>query len=61
MISWLNKKQISVALYTTKEEYIAACSTSCEVVWLQKLLARIFDLDLEVTCICCDNESCIKL
>jgi hypothetical protein len=37
MISWLNRKQISVALSTTKEEYIATCSASSEVVWLQKL------------------------
>jgi hypothetical protein len=28
---------------------------------LQKLLARLFDLKLEVTCIWCDNQSCMKL
>jgi hypothetical protein len=39
MISWLNRKQISVALSTAKEEYIATCSASSEVVWLQKLFA----------------------
>jgi hypothetical protein len=50
-----------VALSTTEEEYLATCSTSYEVVWLRKLLARIFDLKLEVNCIFCDNESCIKL
>jgi hypothetical protein len=61
MISWLNRKQTSVALSTAEEEYIAACSTSSEVVWLRKLLAGLFDLELEVTCIFCDNQSCIKL
>jgi hypothetical protein len=50
-----------VALSTAEAEYIAACSASSEVVWLQKLLAGLFDLELEVTCIFCDNQSCIKL
>jgi hypothetical protein len=40
---------------------IAACSASSEVMWLQKLLARLFDLNMDVTCIFCDNQSCIKL
>jgi hypothetical protein len=34
---------------------------SREVVWLWKLLARIFDLELEPTLIHCDNQSCMKL
>ena len=29
MISWLSRKQSSVALSTAKASYIAACSTSC--------------------------------
>jgi hypothetical protein len=61
MILWLSRKQTSVALSTTEAEYIAACSASSEVVWLRKLLAGLFDLELEVTCIFCDNQSCIKL
>jgi hypothetical protein len=39
MISWFKKKQTSVVLSTTEAEYIIVCSTSNEVVWLQKLLA----------------------
>ena len=50
-----------MALSTTKAEYVAACSTSCEAVWLQKLLSDLFDLELEVTCIFCDNQICMKL
>jgi hypothetical protein len=30
-------------------------------VWLRKLLAELFDLELEATCIWCDNQSCVKL
>jgi hypothetical protein len=61
MIVWLNGKQTSVALSTAEAEYITACSASCEDVWLRKLVARLFDLELEVTCIFCDNQSCINL
>ena len=50
-----------MALSTTEAEYVAACSTSCEAVWLQKLLSDLFDLQLEATCIFCDNQSCVKL
>ena len=58
MILW---KQTSVALSTTEVEYIVACSARSEAVWLRKLLAGLFDLELDVTCIFCDNQSCIKL
>jgi hypothetical protein len=57
----INKKQTSVALSMAEVEYIAACSASSEAVWLQKLLAGLFDLELEATCIWCDNQSCVKL
>ena len=29
--------------------------------WLRKLLSRLFDLELDATCIYCNNQSCIKL
>ena len=61
VISWFSKKESSVPLSTAKAEYIAACSASCEAVWLQKLLSYLFDLELEATCIICDNQSCVKL
>jgi hypothetical protein len=61
MISWLSRKQTSVALSTTEEEYIATNVASREAVWLQKLLVGLFDLELEPTLIYCDNQSCVKL
>ena len=50
-----------MALSTAKVDYVAACSASCEAVWLRKLLFDIFDLQLDATCIHCDNQSCVKL
>jgi hypothetical protein len=61
MISWLSRKQTSVALSTSEAEYITRSVESREAVWLQKLLAGIFDLELEPTLIHCDNQSCVKL
>ena len=61
MISWFSRKQSCVALSTVEAEYVAACSASCEAVWLWKLLSELFDLPLEATSIFCDNQSCVKL
>ena len=60
MISWFSRKQSCVALSTAEAEYVVACSASCEAVWLWKLLFDIFDLQLDATCIHCDNQSCMK-
>ena len=59
VISWFSKKKCCVALSTTKAEYDTACSASCEVVWLRKLLYDLFDLLLDYTCVYCDNHICL--
>ena len=41
VISWFSRKQSYVALSTVEEEYVIACSASCEVVWLRKLLSDL--------------------
>ena len=51
MVSWCSKKQTFVALSTTEAEYIAVCMAVCEEVWLQKLLAELFDQILDPTMI----------
>jgi hypothetical protein len=61
MISWQSRKQSSIALSTTEAEYIAACSSSGEAIWIQMLLTDLFDLEMEATVILCDNQSCIKM
>ena len=57
VISWRSQKHTSVALSTTEVKYIVACAASGEVVWLRKMLSGLFDLQLEATCIYCDNQS----
>ena len=61
VISCFSGKQSCVALSKAKAEYAAACLVSCDVVWLRKLLSDLFDLQLNATCIYCDNQSCVKL
>jgi hypothetical protein len=61
MISWQSRKQSSIALSIAEAEYTAACSSSCEAIWLRKLLTDLFDLEMRATSILCDNQSCIKM
>ena len=49
------RKQSCMELSTAEIEYVTACLASCEVVWWRKLLSDLFDLQLEATCIYCDN------
>jgi hypothetical protein len=61
MISWQSRKQSGIALITMEAEYIVACSTSYEAIWLCKLLNSLFNLEMEATTILCDKQSCINM
>jgi hypothetical protein len=61
MTSWKSRKQSNVSPSTAEVEYIVACSTSCEAIWLQKMLTGLFDLEMDANVIFCDNQSCIKM
>jgi hypothetical protein len=50
-----------MALSSTEAEYMETSTASCEAIWLHKLLAGLFDQELDPTVIYCDNQSCIKL
>ena len=58
MISLFSRKQSSVALSKAEAEYLVAYSTSCEAIWIQKLMSGLFNLELDTTMILCDNQSC---
>jgi hypothetical protein len=61
MTSWQSRKQSNISLSTEEAEYIATCSSSCEAIWLRKLLTGLFDLEMEAIVILCDNQSFIKM
>ena len=55
MISSFRKNYSYVALSTAGVEYVVACSSSCEAIWMRKLLSNLFDPQMDATCINCDN------
>ena len=58
-ISWASQKQPMVTLSTTEEEYVAATSAACQVVWIRRIMSD-FMQDLEgATKIYYDNNSTI--
>ena len=61
LISWSSKKQPIVALSSTEVEYVAANSTSCQEVWLKRLLSEFRYTENEPISILCDNTSTISL
>ena len=61
MISWFSRKKTSIELSTAEAEYIAAFSACSKVVWILKMLVGLFDEEIDVTNILCDNQSCIKM
>ena len=61
MIAWFSRKWYCMALSIVEAEYVATCLASCEAVWLRKLMSDLFDLQMDATCIHCDNQSCMKL
>jgi hypothetical protein len=41
VVSWSSKKQPTISLSSTEEEYKSLCATTCEVVWLRRLLQDV--------------------
>nr|XP_048330566.1 secreted RxLR effector protein 161-like [Ziziphus jujuba var. spinosa] len=60
-ISWMSKKQPVVALSTTEAEYIAACPTGCQIIWLQRVLESLRFKPEKPTILFCDNSSTISV
>ena len=50
-----------MALSSAEVEYMASIQSSCEALWLCKLLVGLFGVQLRPTMIYRDNQSCIKL
>eukprot|EP00253_Pinus_taeda_P035901 PITA_35901 len=61
LVSWFNKKQISIVLSTAEAEYVAIASCCTQLLWLMQTLQ-----DIQITCtppisIFCDNTSAISI
>ncbi|KAI0519536.1 hypothetical protein KFK09_006985 [Dendrobium nobile] len=61
LISWIVKKQSSVARSSTEAEYRALSTAACDLIWLRRLLAEFQLLQSEPTKLYCDNVSALTL
>lgn len=61
VVTWSSRKQPIVTLSTTEAEFIAAVGSSCQAIWMQRVLKKIGYMGSESTVIFCDNSSTIKL
>jgi hypothetical protein len=59
-ISWMSRRQTSVALLTTEAEFMAASEATKEVVWLMRLLNEITEL-ASVPTLLMDSMRAVKL
>jgi len=61
VITWLSKKQPTVALSTAEAEYIAIATALQELIWLNQLLEELQLKDNEVAIVKSDNQSAIAM
>eukprot|EP00253_Pinus_taeda_P030965 PITA_30965 len=55
VITWSNKKQNTVSLSSVEVEYQAMCTTTCEEVWLWRILQDVGEEQIDATTIRCEN------
>ena len=60
LISWLSRKQNSIALSSTEVEYVAVGSCCAQILWIKYQLAD-YGIELNKVSIRCDNKSAINL
>ena len=60
-ISWMSKKQATVALSTSEAEYVALSSATQEAVWLRRLLTDLKATPREPTVLMEDNQGAIAI
>lgn len=60
-ITWSTMKQPTISLSTTEVEYKEAIATTCEVVWLKRIMEDLKEEQKEAIKIHYDNQSIIQM
>jgi len=62
-VSWQAQRQPIVPLSSTEAEYISACETIKDLIWLDRLVKEICNdtMGEQPTILCVDNQSAIRL
>ena len=60
-VSWLSKKQATVALSTAEAEYVALSAATQEAIWLRRLLTDVGESLEDPTVINEDNQGAIAM
>lgn len=60
-ISWMSKRQPTVALSTTEAEYMAISAATQEAIWLNQLYAEINHGSVKPVKLFCDNRGAIEI
>ncbi|GKD32110.1 retrovirus-related pol polyprotein from transposon TNT 1-94 [Tanacetum coccineum] len=60
LTSWFSKKQIALAISTTKAEYVSACKACQQALWMKQALVD-YDIKLDDIPVLCDNKGTIDL
>ncbi len=61
VFSWCSRKQDVVAQSTAEAEYVAACATTNQALWLRKLMKDLHEEQNEGTTIFVDNQAAISM
>ena len=61
VVSWMSKKQTTVALSTAEAEYMALGATIQEIRWIRNLLGELGVSAKEPTTVWCDNQAAIAI
>ena len=59
-VSWVSRKQKTVALSSTEAEYMCISDTSRQIIWIQSLFKEI-NFEIENISLCGDNQGAIFL
>ena len=60
-VVWFSRKQPIVTLSTTEVKFVVDAGSSCQTIWMQRMLKKIGYKGSESAVIYCDNNSTIKL